>query len=68
MGTENDLKLCTGETSHAATLQLSSVPESSRISSQLRPVVLNLGSPDIFGLQLPEILVSTASGESFWEF
>ena len=31
------------------------------------PVVLKLGSPDVLGLQLPEILASTASGEGFWE-
>ena len=32
-----------------------------------RSVVLKLGSPDVLGLQLPEILASTASGEGFWE-
>ena len=31
-------------------------------------VVPNLGFPNILGLQLPEILASSASGESFWEY
>ena len=31
-------------------------------------VALSLGSPNVLGLQLPEILASTASGEGFWEF
>ena len=31
-------------------------------------MVLNLGSPDVLGLQLPEILASTADDESFWDF
>ena len=31
-------------------------------------MVRNLGSPDVLGLQLPEILASTTSGEGFWEF
>ena len=26
------------------------------------------GNPDVLGVQLPEILVSTANGEGFWEF
>ena len=28
-------------------------------------VILNLGSPDILGLQLPEAFTSTVSGEGF---
>ena len=32
-----------------------------------RAVVLKLGSPDVPGLQLPEIVASTTSGEGFWE-
>ena len=31
-------------------------------------VVTKFGSPDVLGLQLPEILASTASGEGFREF
>ena len=31
-------------------------------------MVPNLESPDVLGLQLPEILASTASGEGSWEF
>ena len=31
-------------------------------------VVLNLGPPDVLGLQLPKILVSTTHGEGFLEF
>ena len=30
-------------------------------------VVLNLGPPDVLGLQLPEILASRGDGEGFWE-
>ena len=30
-------------------------------------VIPNLGSPDVFALQLPEILASRGSGEGFWE-
>ena len=33
----------------------------------LKQVVPNFGSLDVLGLQLPEILASTASGEGFWE-
>ena len=32
-----------------------------------RSVVANLGSPDVLGLQLPEALTSTSSGEGFWK-
>ena len=32
-----------------------------------RPVVPNLGPPDVLGLQLPETPASTAGGEGFWE-
>ena len=32
-----------------------------------RSVVLNLGPPDVLGLQLPEILASGGGGEGFWE-
>ena len=30
-------------------------------------VVVNLGPPDLLGLQLPEILASRGDGEGFWE-
>ena len=32
-----------------------------------RAVVTKLETPEVLGLQLPEILASTAVGESFWE-
>ena len=32
-----------------------------------RAVVSSLRSPKVLGLQLPEILASTASAEGFWE-
>ena len=35
---------------------------------QCRTVVPKLGSPNVLGQQLPEILASTASSEGFWEF
>ena len=31
-------------------------------------MVPNLGSPDVLGLELQEILASTPNGEGFWEF
>ena len=34
---------------------------------ETRAVVPNLGSPEVLGLQLPEIPASTARGEGFWE-
>ena len=39
--------------------------------SQLMPLeqwLPTIGSPDVLGLQLPEILASTATGEGFWQF
>ena len=33
-----------------------------------RPVLPSLGSPDVLGLQLPEILACVANGEGSWEF
>ena len=41
----------------------------SMISERKYPktVVLNLGPPDVLGLQLPEILASRGGGEGFWE-
>ena len=33
----------------------------------LRPVVPNLGPPDVLGLQLPGILASRGGDEGFWE-
>ena len=37
-------------------------------SINLNSEVPKLGLPDVLGLQLPEILASTASGGDFWEF
>ena len=37
----------------------------SMVIIETRPVIPNLGSPNVLGLQLPEILASTASGEGF---
>ena len=39
----------------------------SRSLLSLRAVVPNLGTPDVLGLQLPEILASRGGGEGFWE-
>ena len=33
-----------------------------------KSVIPHLRSPDVLGLQLPEIFASTANGEGFWEF
>ena len=33
-----------------------------------RSVLPNLGSPDVLGLQLPEILAGRGGGEGFWEW
>ena len=30
-------------------------------------VILNLGPPDVIGLQLPEAFTTTSAGQDFWE-
>ena len=37
-------------------------------ASALNAVIPNLGCQGVLGLQLPEILASTARGEGFWVF
>ena len=37
------------------------------ILESYRPVVPNLGPPDVLGLQLPEALTTTSAGQDFWE-
>ena len=32
-----------------------------------RPVVPNLGPPDVLGIQLPEAFTTTSTGQDFWE-
>ena len=32
-----------------------------------KPVVPNLGPPDVLGLQLPEAFTTTSAGQDFWE-
>ena len=36
-----------------------------RMSS--KAVVPNLGAPDVFGLQLPEVFTTISAGQDFWE-
>ena len=35
---------------------------------RLKAVIPNLGSPDVLGLKLPQILANTVRGEGFREF
>ena len=47
--------------------RLTATPAQEDPSQSLKPVVPNLGSPDVLGLQPPEILASRGGGEGFWE-